>query len=295
MTLPKRIILSRKGFDSSAGGCASPILPGGTMFSIPIPENANHTVSTRYEDLGGQGQVPLPRKLLTPSDLPVPLGGPVHLDPDIRPGLRSRAAQRLCPPKLLLYGQDAGFQTHLANQDVQQGDLFLFFGWFRETAWSGKDLRFGRGASDKHVIWGWLEVGRQHYVPRNGPIPKVLGSARHHPHLDYLNRQNNCVYEAPETLSLNPKLSGAGIFNPYSPDLCLTAPNEPRRSRWKLPAFFRRTMMTHVSWDKWTTKGDSMYGQSPGRGQEFVFNTESIEPEVKAWLGDLFQYAEKRS
>ena len=34
-----RLILSRKGFDSSAasGGCASPILPDGQMISLPIP------------------------------------------------------------------------------------------------------------------------------------------------------------------------------------------------------------------------------------------------------------------
>lgn len=32
-----KFILSRKGFDSGYGGCASPILPDGTMLSIPIP------------------------------------------------------------------------------------------------------------------------------------------------------------------------------------------------------------------------------------------------------------------
>jgi len=32
-----KIILSRKGFDSEAGGYPSPILPDGTMLSLPIP------------------------------------------------------------------------------------------------------------------------------------------------------------------------------------------------------------------------------------------------------------------
>ena len=32
-----RVILSRKGFDSSNGGCASPIFPDNTMLSLPIP------------------------------------------------------------------------------------------------------------------------------------------------------------------------------------------------------------------------------------------------------------------
>jgi len=32
-----KIILSRKGFDSSNGGCPSPIMPDGTLLSLPIP------------------------------------------------------------------------------------------------------------------------------------------------------------------------------------------------------------------------------------------------------------------
>ena len=34
-----KIILSRKGFDSKFGGMASPILPDGTLLSLPIPSN----------------------------------------------------------------------------------------------------------------------------------------------------------------------------------------------------------------------------------------------------------------
>jgi len=36
-----KIILSRKGFDSSVGGCASPILPDGKMLSLPIPTSVD--------------------------------------------------------------------------------------------------------------------------------------------------------------------------------------------------------------------------------------------------------------
>ena len=41
---PKKLILSRKGFDSTRGngdypngGCPSPVFPDGTMYSLPIP------------------------------------------------------------------------------------------------------------------------------------------------------------------------------------------------------------------------------------------------------------------
>ena len=34
---PKKLTLSRKGFDSGSGDCPSPISPDGTMFPLPIP------------------------------------------------------------------------------------------------------------------------------------------------------------------------------------------------------------------------------------------------------------------
>ena len=46
-----KIILSRKGFDSSNGGCPSPILPDGTLLSMPIPSNDRDT----YETLSCRG------------------------------------------------------------------------------------------------------------------------------------------------------------------------------------------------------------------------------------------------
>ncbi|MEZ4682601.1 MAG: hypothetical protein R2932_51180 [Caldilineaceae bacterium] len=47
-----KIILSRKGFDSSSGGVASPILPDGTLLSLPIPDA---TGPITYADLEWQG------------------------------------------------------------------------------------------------------------------------------------------------------------------------------------------------------------------------------------------------
>ena len=44
-----RIILSRKGFDSSAGGAASPILNNKDIFSIPIPWK--YKTNQRYKDV----------------------------------------------------------------------------------------------------------------------------------------------------------------------------------------------------------------------------------------------------
>ena len=48
-----KVILSRKGMDSKSGGMASPILPDGTLLSLPIPDR---TVGTAYKDLYYRGQ-----------------------------------------------------------------------------------------------------------------------------------------------------------------------------------------------------------------------------------------------
>ena len=44
-----KVILSRKGMDSATGGMDSPILPDGTLLSLPIPAEANGL--TPYLDL----------------------------------------------------------------------------------------------------------------------------------------------------------------------------------------------------------------------------------------------------
>ena len=38
-----KVIISRKGFDSSAGKMASPILPDGRVISLPIPTSHDKT------------------------------------------------------------------------------------------------------------------------------------------------------------------------------------------------------------------------------------------------------------
>lgn len=44
-----KVILSRKGFDSTSGGLCNPILPDGTLLSMPIPGESKYSVY--YTDL----------------------------------------------------------------------------------------------------------------------------------------------------------------------------------------------------------------------------------------------------
>jgi len=116
-----RLILSRKGFDSSVGGVASPIFPDGRLLSLPIPLAS---APIRYGDIAWDGTSLAPVvEALTRGR--VRGGDPAHLDPDLNAAALPRL-QSWGPA----FGQVAAAQTHLAAQGVGPGDLFLFFGWF---------------------------------------------------------------------------------------------------------------------------------------------------------------------
>ena len=81
-----KVILSRKGFDSANGGQASPILPDGTMLSLPIPSHDDIPFSeiqwhgTSFLDIIRQ----LNKNTLITS------ASRCHLDPDLRKEVRPR-------------------------------------------------------------------------------------------------------------------------------------------------------------------------------------------------------------
>lgn len=109
-----KIILSRKGFDSSNGGCASPIMPDGTLLSMPIPSNDRD----RYSDLCWND--------ITYSELlselrPNKTYAGCHVDPDIRKN-RVSAIDDWSPA----FGQIGAAQGLLANAGVEAGDIFCF-------------------------------------------------------------------------------------------------------------------------------------------------------------------------
>ena len=118
----RRIILSRKGFDSAAGRGASPLLDDGRLVSIPVPESRARrpTANTRYADLrlGQFSYLDLlrslyPRRTFTDDAL-------AHLDPDLLPGLRDGRPRDAFRG---LFGQVGPAAQHLRNEGVNCGDL----------------------------------------------------------------------------------------------------------------------------------------------------------------------------
>lgn len=278
-----RLILSRKGFDSSSGGCPSPIFPNGTMLSLPIPDRSSRIAYREIEHQGvNVGQVVAD---LTGDDRR--LRHYAHLDPDLdRDALPRRDGWRP------LFGQTGAAQGHLRNQNVQADDLFLFFGLFRRVERTRSGWRFVGEAAAKHVLWGWLHIGEVHTVEELAS--NALPWARYHPHFQGKRDVNNTLYIGSDRLRLDSKdvdAPGAGLFRQIEDRLILTDPDAGSLARWRLPpAFFpgagKPPLSYHRTPERWRLGDGYCTVQSVSRGQEFVLNTIRY-PGITDWLSEL--------
>lgn len=203
-----KIIISRKGFDSKAGGIASPIMPDGTLLSIPIPSadgisysNLNYKNEAYSRIIGDLGYKDSK--------------GKCHVDPDIRPNIRINADKGWNPA----FGQMDTAQRYLQNAGVEKDDLFLFFGWFRRVEL--KDDKYNYIPKSKndfylgnamHIVYAYLQVGE--IITDSDLIEKYSW----HPHADKsrLVNKTNALYIPREKLSLDDKLPGYGVLNFHS-------------------------------------------------------------------------------
>ena len=260
-----KVVLSRKGFDSQYGEMPSPVLPDGTLLSLPIPSKID---KDKFADFHwhGKSYYELIRELKPTGKIKETYT--CHLDPDIRAEAKDRP-QGWMPA----FGQDMAALSHLRNQQVGVGDLFLFFGWFRMTEWKDGKLAYVKGAPDWHVIYGYLQIGKIVKAPADMPAWLVA-----HPHAQEACWQHpNAIYIAAPALTFMPGLPGAACL-PFADKRVLTKPG-CRRSVWALPEFFRQIPITYNA-NAWTDEGFA----SAAKGQEFVFeaNAEAME-----WVKDM--------
>ncbi len=281
-----KIILSRKGFDSSAGKVASPILPSGRLCSLPIP-TADGENAPRYRDILFDG-CSLGKLVHDLTGGKISLDTPAHLDPD----LNSASVPRL-PGWRGAFGQAGAAERHLQNQGVEAGDVFLFYGWFKQVECCGGTYRYVRNAPDLHVIFGWLQIEERIPVAERSSIPAWACDHVHcrRPQPFALDS----LYIATERLTL-PGISldipGAGIFPRYHSSLCLTD-QEPYESRrmWRLPSWMfpagdLPALTYHNNLKFWEQRAYYALLKSAGRGQEFVLDTVHY-PEAVGWLANL--------
>lgn len=155
-----KIVFSRKGFDSSAGGGPSPIVDGRPV-SLPIPAGA--ASRTTYADLGlGDHAARASRGRVKPHDR-------CHHDP------------MFLPDGTCLFGQCGAAQTHLERQGVSVGDAFVFFGLFAEET----------TREPHHRIFGYLKV--EELVPLAQGAPEDLISVAH-PHALAMHHSNDVIW-----------------------------------------------------------------------------------------------------
>lgn len=276
-----KIILSRKGVDSSAGGFASPIFPDGSLLSIAIPDKRS---PVRYRDLNGSIKIgPLVKQL---SNGRITGRDAVHLDPDLCEGSIQRG-ESFQP----LFGQCGAAQSHLASFNVGPGDIFLFFGWFREIEYLKRRWRYVSSAPDKHVIYGWLQIDK--VIPVESIYQNtLLQHLAYHPHCHGKFSGANTIYMGRKTLSVKQRCAGAGVFDHYHQRQCLTADNRSR-SHWQLPDWMypvgrASALSYHTDLKRWTKKDNTLELKSAARGQEFVLDLDHY-PEGTEWVRSLFE------
>lgn len=286
-----KLILSRKGFDSSAGGVPSPIFPDGRMVSLPIPDGQS---SITYAETMYQGDSigPLVTELT---------GGRIrasyraHIDPDIVYDCLQRH-QGWRP----IFGQTGAAQGHLRNHGVGTGDLFLFFGLFCCVERTHGMYRWVANDRPRHVLWGWLQVAD--VLPVDGEAAAEHPWAEYHPHFHRGSDRNNVVYLAQRYLDTagarGPGLPGAGVFPRFSADLQLTAPSAHYSSTWELPGWFypgqaRPPLTYHSDSSRWRRVGPRSELRAVSRGQEYVLDCDAY-PEAISWALDLIGGHERK-
>lgn len=220
-----KVVFSRKGFDSAAGGAPSPIIDHQPI-SLPIP--ATDRSLTTYRDLGlGEIVEEVTRGRFNGESL-------CHHDP-------------MFENQMCAFGQVGAAQTHLENNKVGIGDVFLFFGLFSDL--DHKDPH--------HRIFAYLVVDEVTKIGSNGSkSDQPKGFTRRHPHTVGEWGVNNTIYTG------RAKVAGSD-----DPKLRLSIPGA-NKSIWKVPSWLAGTGLTyHQRVDRWL---DETTLKTASRGQEFV-------------------------
>ena len=268
-----KVIFSRKGFDSSYGGGASPIMPNGDLISIPIPTKVgNGEKGIPYSEIsyGDKSYLELMKEL----ELKIPEGATCHFDPDLIKDACSRGDNWRG-----IFGQQGSAQTHLENQNLEKGDIFLFFGSFKRTLLKEK-IQFERDY-ERHIIFGYLIIGE---------ILKVGDSEssifKKHPHF-----QNRKLYSKQNAVYIAASDEDYGTFK-YRKELVLTREGFSK-SIWELPMIFhpsRSTLISRHSEKDIDTRGEKLILNSRGIGQDFVVKGNG---DIEAWAKNLIRNSKR--
>jgi len=282
-----KVIFSRKGFDTKYGGGCSPILPDGKLLSIPIPSISIENGIAYSDIISPYGNY---NDLMLLLNIKIPENRLAHLDPDIVKSVYKRKKNWRG-----IFGQSGAASSHLHNCNVENGDIFLFFGSFRKTTFDSQNRICFSESSIRHIIFGYMIVDFIYNIGHSDiSIFKAnnphLNWAFYHPHLINEKYGNtNSIYIAKTDFN---GLPGYGTFY-YNDCLLLTSPNKTK-SIWKLPAFFHYDYGTNISrhgnLTRYTKHNRFIELSTVSIGQEFVV---SGNPKVYAWALNIIKSSQK--
>lgn len=256
------------------------------MISLPIPDRAS---TIAYKDIAGNVCAPVGELVQDLARIPPPHCA--HLDPDL--SAHSIPRRQGWRP---LFGQEGAAESHLENQGVGPGDVFLFFGLFRKVEKSKSRWDYSRGSKPIHVLFGWLQVAKRVAVSN---WPTDAAWALYHPHFRREPHPTNVLYVGAERLALPDTRSyaipGAGLFPAFTPKLQLTEPQCSRPGLWLLPEWFHpdepaHALTYHGRPARWQESKAGVMLASACRGQEFVLDCDDY-PEAVGWLRELLAAA----
>lgn len=272
-----RIIFSRKGFDSSAGGCPSPVVDGRPV-SFPIPTNMPS--NDRFADLSNE----IPTMV---ADLTL---GRIrnetfcHVDPDLDEMIKPRKAGWRGS-----LGQVSSAAGHLAKNGVGPGDLFLFWGLFRPAE---RKQRWAFLGAREHRIFGWLQVAEVVWVGTDpGAALQKYAWLQGHPHLELGWNGSNTLYIARKSLRLDGIASGYPGYGVFQKGFRLTQASARLPSTWHVPDWLNPCLggvgMTYHPLNRWDLNGVL---RAASRGQEFIADI-GERADAIGWVKQLFEEA----
>ncbi len=262
-----KIIFSRKGFDSKAGGFPSLIFPDNQLFSIPIPSSTSHcdysrlTFKYRDEPIQNILNQVTKNKIHNGSRHECNYAQAVqgcHHDPMF---IKEKNRFSL--------GQTSGAKSHLRKQGIKPDDIFLFYGWFKRISLIDGNWRYVKSERDLHLIWSWMTVDEviklDNSDQRNSALNK-FPELSVHPHM-----AKDCSWK-PNTIYL----SKEHCLPQFSNIRCLTdTKNYGGRSTWRLPMCLNQPQaFTHLK--SFSPDNTDVIIRYCGYGQEFVLDLDKV-------------------